>query len=223
MKYLTLLATVLLVCSCSSIPPPPRTFSVNLKSPSYKAGEAEAYVTNLISFGAMKKIPINVLYYPDDDAVCLQFRHEFTDCNQFWDRIGREAFVGALQTYQDEFDQRKLTNSNKKNRSAYGSVPGFFAWRRTRISVQATDNTNIGLGYQFRNKAVFFSTAQSEAVFKESEASRTINSQSELIMHFTREQAGILAGFFNQELLQRIERPAAGTMTDSSGSALDTY
>jgi len=220
MKYLTLLVTALLVCSCSSAPPPPRSFSVNLKAPSYKLGEAEAYVTNIVSFGAMKKMPINLLYYPDDDAVCLQFRYEFTDCNQFWDRAGREAFVGALQTYQDEFDQRKLTNNNRRNRSAYGTVQGFFAWKRTRISAQATDSTNVGLGYQFRSKAVFFSTAQSEASFKDSEESRTINTQGGLTMHFTREQAGTLAAFFNQELLQGIERPAAGTRADSM---LDSY
>jgi len=220
MKYLTFLVTALFVCSCSSIPPQPKPFSVNLKSPSYKVGEAEAYVTNIIFFGNMKKIPITVLYYPDDDAVCLQFRYEYIDCNQFWDRTGREAFVSALQTYQEEYDQRKLVNSNRKNRNAFGSVPGFFAWKRTKISVQASDTTKIGLGYQFKSKAVFFSTTQSEAVFKESPESKDVITQGELIIHFTREQAGILTGFFNQDLLQGIDRPASGTTKDS---AIDMY
>jgi len=212
MKYLTLLVTALFVCSCLSAPPPQKSFSVNLKSPRNKTGETEGYLSGISSFGTMKKIPINVFYYPDDDAVCLQFKYEFTDCNQFWDRAGREAFVGALQTYEVEFEQRKLANSNRKNRNAYGTVPGFFAWKRTIVSQQLSATTDIGLGYQFRKKSVFFSTTQSEAVFQDPMASRTVETQREMIMYFTREQARALAVLFNQELLLGLEKSATGAM-----------
>ena len=105
MKYLTFIVTAFLLFSCSSAPPP-RTFSVDLASPRYEAGEIEANLDRYLSIGSLRKSTVNVYYYPNEDAVCLQFRVQFVNCNQFWDKAGRDAFVSALKRYQEEYDRK---------------------------------------------------------------------------------------------------------------------
>jgi len=218
MKYLILLITAFLVYSCSSSPPP-KTFSVDLASPHYEAGDAEAYFDPFFSIGSLKKYPVNVYYYPNEDAVGLQFNIQYVNCNQFWDKTGRDAFIAAFKRYQEEYEQRKLTG--KKNRNAYGTVQGFFTWKRSPISAQARGNTKIEIGYLFKDKAVFFTTTQGEAIDGD-QISRGRNQTSPvLLMYFTRAQAESLAALFSQEHLQGLGRPAAGT---GGGAAdLDGY
>jgi len=219
MKYLFLILTAFFVLSCSSSPPP-RTFSVNLNSPRYEAGDIEAYFDRYLSIGSLKKNQVNVYYYPAEDAVCLQFKVQFVSCNQ-WDRAGRDAFVAALKRYQEEYEQRKLANRNRKTRDVYGSVQGFFMWKKTPVSVQAFGSPKVNLGYQFKDKAVFFTTTQLESRY-ESPVSRDRSQTSPvLLMYFTREQAASLAELFSQEHLQGLGKPAAGT--GGSAAELDEY
>jgi hypothetical protein len=219
MKYLFLLIAAFLAYSCSTSAPPPKTFSVDLNSPNYEAGDAEAYFDPFFAIGKLRKYPVNVYYYPNEDAVGLQFKVQYVDCNQFWDKAGRDAFVTAFKRYQEEYEQQKLTN--KKNRDAYGTVQGFFTWKRSQISVQARGNTKIDIGYQFKDKAVFFTATQGETVNND-QISRSVNQTSPvMIMYFTRAQAESLAELFSQEYLQGLGKPAAGK---SGGAAeLDEY
>jgi len=211
MKNFFLVITAYLLFSCSSVPPP-KTFSVDLNSLRYEAGEIEAYLDRYLSIGSIKKSPVNVYYYPAEDAVCLQFKKQFVSCNQFWDKTGRDSFVAAFKRYQEDFEQRKLTNRNRKTRDVYGSVQGFFMWKKTPVSEQAHGSPKVNLGYQFKDKAVFFSTTQLESYY-ESPVSRDRSETSPvLLMYFTREQAGSLAALFSQEHLQGLGKPAATGM-----------
>jgi len=218
MKYLFLIITAFFVFSCSSSPPP-RTFSVDLNSPRYEAGAFEAYFDRYLSIGSLRKNPVNVYYYPNEDAVCLQFKIQFVNCNQFWDKTGRDAFVAAFKRYQEDYEQRKLANRTRKARAAYGSVQGFFMWKKTPVSVQAFGSPKINLGYQFKDKAVFFTATQLESRY-ESPVSRDRSQTSPVMLtYFTREQAANLAALFSQEHLQGLGRPAAGT----GGGAVEYY
>jgi hypothetical protein len=220
MKEFFLILTAFLLFSCSSAPPP-KIFSVDLSSQHYEAGEIEANLDRYLSIGGLKKIPVNVYYYPAEDAVCLQFKMQFVSCNQFWDKTGRDTFVAALRRYQEEFEQRKLVNGNKKTRDVYGTVQGFFAWKKTPVSAQAHGNLQYNLGYQFNKNAVFFTTTQTEAKY-EHPSSKSMNQTSPvLVMYFTRAQAESLAELFSQEYLQMLGKPASGK---SGGAAeLDEY
>ena len=220
MKYLFLIITAFFVLSCSSSPPP-RTFSVNLNSPRYEAGAIEAYFDRYLSIGSLKKNQVNVYYYPAEDAVCLQFKVQFVSCNQFWDRAGRDAFVAALKRYQEEYEQRKLVNRNRKTRDAYGTVQSFFTWKKTPISVQAYGSPKINIGYQFNDKAVFFTTTQLESRYEDPQSRDRSQTSPILVIYFTREQAANLAELFSQEYLQGLGKPAAGT--DGGPSELDGY
>jgi len=198
--------TALLVFSCVSAPQP-QMFTVDLNSRHYTAGEIEAYFAPYLGIGNLKKNMVTVYYYPNEDAVCLQFKVQFVTCNQFWDKTGRDSFVAAFRRYQEEYEQKKLVKS-KKTRDAYGMVHGFFAWKRTPVSAQAHGSLQYNLGYQFKDRAVFFSTTQTEAKF-EHPASKSMDQSSPVLsVFYTRAQAESLIGLFNQEFLQTLGRPS---------------
>ena len=206
MKYLTLMLTAFLVCSCTTHQPS-QLFSVSHTSQRHEIGEAEAYLTGVFSLGRLKKTQLNVFYYPKEDAVCLNFKHEFAECNQFLNKVGREAFISAFKLYQEEFEQKKLTNKNLRNTKVYGTVQGFFMWRRTVLSVRARGNPRINFGYQFKEDSVFFSTTQSVAEYVDPESRDSNQSYPVFTMYFTKEQAKNLTELFSHEFLQNLVNP----------------
>jgi len=199
---------VLLVCSCSSTPQA-EPFSVDLDSPRFHAGSIEAYLEKSFSINRdLKKNDITVYYYPVEGAVCLEFNVMYVNCNQFWDRDGRDAFVSAFERYQQEYEQRKLVKGNKKTRKMYGEAQGFFTWKKTSIGVQAHGNPKIKLGYQFNGQSVFFTTTQMESYYVDPQA-RSRNQTSPIVeIYFTRAQAESLIALFKQEHLQSLGLPS---------------
>jgi hypothetical protein len=220
MKYIILLFTVFFVFSCASTPKE-EPFSVNLNSPRHEAGSFEAYLDRTFSLGKINKNTIAVYYYPLEDAVCLQFNVMFVNCNQFWDRDGREAFVKAFERYQEEYDQRKLGKGNRKTRGMYGEVQGYFTWKKTAIGVQAHGSPKIKLGYQFKGKSVFFTTTQMESYYEDPQGHSRNQTSPITELYFTRSQAESLVALFKQEYLRSLSLPPkTGTVSDSE---LDKY
>ena len=207
-KLITIVLTVLLVCSCSTTPKE-KPFEVDLKSPRYTAGSAEAYMTKAFSLkGTLAKTDLGISYYPVEDAVCLEFKVLLVRCQQFWDRDGREAFVNAFERYKGEYERRELkVTKNKKVRGMYGDIRGYFAWKKTPVSVHAHAPAIVRLGYQFKDRSAFFTTTQMEAYYEDS-ISRTRSQTSPVtIMFFTRAQAEALIELFNQDYLRTLGLP----------------
>jgi hypothetical protein len=219
-----LIAHFSLLISCVS-GPKAEPFTVNLKSPSVEMGSTEAYIDKLLSLkkDALKETEIAVSYYPVEDAVCLSFKVMFIDCRQFWDRAGRDAFIGALERYNEDFAQRNLAEGSKrKTRKAYGSVQGFFAWKKTPVAVQAYGSSNIELGYHRKDKAAFFSTTQLEAHYQDP-ISRTRSQDSAVTeMYFTRAQAASMAALFTDANRRSGGETFPGT-GDDGGGKVDVY
>jgi hypothetical protein len=219
MRFTLVAILIALVFGACSSTPKEESFSVDLRSPRYEAGSAEAYFDRYLSIGNLKKNDVAVFYYPIEDAVCLQFKIQFADCNQFWDRDGREAFVGALERYKDDYEERKLGKTSKKTaRRTYGSTQGFFAWKRTIIGIQAHGSPKVEFGYNIKSKAAFFTTTQLESYYVDHIAPQSRNQTSPVIMmYFTRAQAEALVLLFDEENLKTLRLPGSGN------SAPDMY
>ena len=220
-KIIIILTIVLLLFSCASAPKE-QPFTVDLKAPSHEIGTIEAYVDRPVSVkSSIGKSEIGVSYYPEDDAVCLQFKAMyFIGCQQFWDRDGREAFIAAFERYKEDFEQRTLIKaSKKKTRQAYGEVNSYFAWKKSVISEQAHGSSKTKIGYHFKEKAAFFSVTQMETYY-ESYASRSRNQTSGVTsIYFTQAQAEALIALFNDEYLRKFGRRGGYSVPD----VLDEY
>jgi hypothetical protein len=223
MRFTIVVIFIALVFGACSSTPKEGPFSVDLRSPRYEAGSSEAYFDRYMSIGSLKKNDVAVFYYPIEDAVCIQFKLQFAECNQFWDKAGREAFVGALERYKGDYEERKLSKASKKKaRRTYGSTQGFFAWKRTKIGIQAHGSPKVEFGYNIKSKAAFFTTTQLESYYVDHIAPQSRNQTSPVIMmYFTRAQAEALALLFDEEYLATLRQQP--NLPVSGDSASDMY
>jgi len=182
-------------------------FSVNQRtSPRAQAGQIEAQFNNLFPMPGIKTVKINVLYFPAEDAVCLEYKLNTFTYQLFWHRAGREAFVKALEKYNADFDAQKLSNRNARTRNRYGVVEEcYLVWEQSSRTSQGYGNADIELGYYFRENSPFFAATQMEAFFDSPTFDDDFDQVSaEIPIFFTRAQAEGLTALFAQDYLQSI-------------------
>jgi hypothetical protein len=204
---LLLFCSTILVTCASADWTPKEQFVVNLNSPQIPIGEIELQFDTFMGLRGLRKENVNVIYFPREDAVCLQFRHEFVNYHQFWSRRGRLEFLSALERYNTEYTERTLAVNDRRSRRSYGVVEGYLIWQMYTFTVQARANMNVELGYEFKDRAPYFTINQRQAEFKE-DHSRDNNRTSPVItMFFTRAQAAQLAALFDPEFLRGFASP----------------
>jgi len=216
-KIISVLIVILSINSCAFMKKevdlaaqkqPPFTVNLNNNgtSPRVSAGKIEAQFNNLFPMPGIKSVNIDVIYFPVENAVCLEYRLNTYSYQQFWHRDGRDAFIKALKSYNEDFDGQKLVNRNTRTKSRYGIVEEcFLKWQQSSRTTQGYGNMNMELGYYFREGSPFFAVTQLEAFFD----SPTFDDDddhvsAEIPMFFTRAQAEELAALFSQDYLLSI-------------------
>jgi len=222
--FLTVFLCIVIFISCNTINKPVRQkFTVSLSSPQIPIGEIEVQFSSFMSLGSLKKENVNVIYFPREDAVCLQYRREFITYHQFWSYNGRQTFITALQRYNEDYSSRDLELKSRKTKRKYGVVEGYLIWQMYTFTVQARANMNLELGYEFKDRAPYFLVNQREAEYKE-EISRDNNRTSATVpMYFTRAQAAELEALFDQNYLRGLVSPAGGLIPVISDPERDEY
>jgi hypothetical protein len=197
-------------------------FIVSLDSPQFQIGEIELQFDNIFPLGGIRSNTVTVLYFPREDAVCLQYRLDYITYHQFWSRSGRQVFINALESYKGDYQDRNLERNSRASKRNYGTVQGYLIWQMFSISVQAKANMNVDLGYFFNDRSPYFTVTQREAVY-EDQRSRTYNRTSNVIsMYFTRAQADELAALFQQHYLRGLTVPG-GSRIETVENTVDTY
>ncbi len=183
-------------------------FTVDLRSAKVPAGETGAQFDSSVPLMPIRKIDVSVIYFPDEDAVCLQYKLSPNTFYQFWDKDGRDAFVKALDKYNEDFQDKNLRNSiSGRTKSRYGTTDGYLIWQSGSFGVQAKGNMDMEFGYYFREKAPFFTVTQGEVQFENylaGEEEEKLMISGERPMFFTRSQAAEVAAFFDQGFLDSI-------------------
>ncbi|MDR0319933.1 MAG: hypothetical protein LBI28_00380 [Treponema sp.] len=184
-----------------------------MNSRQIEIGEIEAQFNPPLSLGTLKKENVKVLYFPQEDAVCLQYKHEFVTYHQFWSAHGRRTFAAALAKYNEDYDARNLNaKGGRRTRSTYGSVKGYLIWQMFSFTVQARANMNLGMGYEFKERSPYFTINQGVAEYRE-EISRDNNKNSPIIaLYFTRAQAAELAALFDPAFLRELGSPGGNNI-----------
>lgn len=202
--YLSIIILVLCVIGCAtggSQQVQGEDFTVTLDSPYVTIGEFNAQFIRGGSLNALAASRVTVLYFPLEDAVCLQFNPQGMTYYQFWSRTGRQLFLDALASYNEDFETRNLPNSRNTRRN-YGITRGYLVWQQYDFSVQASGNMDVQLGYTFNNRLPYFTINQMEAQF----IHRNIegyNRDSQIItMFFTRAQAAEMAELIQPQVLR---------------------
>jgi len=239
MKKLLIVFIVLSFCSCKSIMDKQEIylaeqnkgkFTVDLTSPQFKAGETSMQFISMYPFAPLRTVDAAILYYPVEDAACIQFKLDTYTFHQFWNRESREAFIKALDDYNKDYDAKKLTSgkSNVTKNIYGGGANGYLTWQAASFTMLAKGDILFDFGYYFREKSPFFTVTASNAVYVNltTKDNEKMNS-GERIMHFTRAQASAVADFFKQEHLQSVVpeayRSVTETWTQQSSVKYDDY
>ena len=180
-------------------------FTVSLNSVQVVIGEIEAQFMKPMSRN-LRKENITVIYFPQEDAVCLRYVLDFITYHQFWSRNGRLEFNKALTQYNEDYNERTLVNS-RRSRQTYGTVQGYLIWQQFNFSVQARANMNVDLGFDFREKLPYFTVNQGEAEYINPNIPRNNRTSPVMPLFFTRAQAGQLAELFESHYLRSIVVP----------------
>jgi len=185
-----------------------------MNSPYITAGSIEAQFNRPFPLSGVSKEDVNVIYYPFEDAVCLQFKSNTVSYNQFWDRKGRIAFLAALEKYKEDFtNQRLKSRNNNKTKSQYGKIDeSYLVWNTYRYSLSYRGNMEVELGYYFRDNSPFFAVTLLEAEYISPSLDKERDDTSPVIpIFFTRAQAEELAQIFDQDFLTSITPDAYQT------------
>ncbi|MCL2210380.1 MAG: hypothetical protein FWB95_00475 [Treponema sp.] len=191
-------------CSCTTVPKTTGVkdnFTIDLNARPIQIGEIELQIETFFGLGKLKKIIAPVTYYPKEDAVCLQYKFNMINCQQFWSRKGRLVFQSSLDRYNEDYDMRNLSRNDRKSQERYGETIGYLIWQQADFLVRARGNMRIHLGYTFKDKAPFFTVFQLDAEYID-EMARDNNRVSDIVTFFyTRAQAADLVSLFNQDML----------------------
>ena len=210
MKVLLPLAVILVFTACASRPRPNDKFIVELSSPRLPAGEIETQIDRAFPLIGLKKIIVDVSYYPYDDAVCLRYRSDFFNYYQFWSKAGREVFLSALEKYNVDYSARDLAAKNRKSKKTYGGTEGYLIWQMYSLTRRAQANMDMELGYAFKDNSPYYAVTQKLASYIDNiNKENNMNSQ-EITMYFTRAQAQELATLFDQDFLRGLVSPEMG-------------
>lgn len=205
-KIIFVFAAILCCAACASFHPVKERTRVNLRGLKVDIGTTEAEFDKLVSIKDLKKSEINVSYFPEDDVVCLNFRHNLITYYLFWSKANRSVFSSALARYKQAYNTRDLPVKNMQTKRAYGTLRGMLMWESTKFSLRGTSHPNIDIGYHFVNKAPYFSFSVRETPNEDPVTKDNLPRNNNFNVYFTRAQADELAAMFTSEYLQTFSK-----------------
>jgi len=210
MKIISIFLLVLLLGSCKSItgkPPVEPKFTVSLSSQQIPLGEINMQIDRSFPFTGIKKVIAVVTYFPEENAVGLNYKSDFFFFHQFWDSAGRQDFINALANYKEDYAARNLDGNPKTTKRNYAVFEGYLMWQRTRISRRYMSNMDMEIGYYFRDRMPYFAVTQKQAIHIDKITEKDNNASQETSMYFTRAKADELAALFDPETLREHAMP----------------
>jgi hypothetical protein len=200
MKKLAIFAAVIALFSCAGVKSPSHHPEMVANIDPFTVGTIDAAFDQTFST-KLKPREINVVFYPRDNTVALEFRHELIGYKQFWNQSAREQFIRALRLYNDDFDAKKLVFQYSKSRAAYGKFKGRLEWATIKITAVHRSSPTIQLGYRFKGDNPYFTVMQGIAKDESGIDERSPPESSSFAIYFTKAQAENLAELFRQEFL----------------------
>jgi hypothetical protein len=224
-KFLIILTITLALCACNTTGRAEKeVFTVNFNSPQIPMGELEIQINAPFPLPGIRKHVATLIYYPEEDAVCLQYVSDLITYYQCWSRKGRAAFINALEEYKNDYDTRNLsTTGRNQTRQKYGVVQGFLMWRMHRFALLARAEVRIDLGYLFVSNAPYFTLYQWDAHYVDRALSDNNRNSSRLPLYFTRSQADELALRFDQSYLLELAANNSNNVFNEKDVGVDQY
>ena len=148
----------------------------------------------------LKTDAMEIIFYPRENEVALEFKHNLGQYRQLWNKEGRRTFIEALSRYEEDFRAQKLRNNYYRTSSEYGKSKNRFQWKSLSISTTYGSSPVIELGYRFRDNSPFFTTHQLAAK-EETKTNANVDESPSFTIYYNRAQAQELARLFDEAFL----------------------
>jgi len=204
-KLLFIFLPVFILFSCSSTQQrtsAPPGFTVSLDSKQEPLGIIEMQRDLLFPRSGLTKESVEIIYFPEEDAVCFKYRSDFFTYHLFLDFNGRELFRNALEKYTADYEVRDLTDNSRRTNAIYGNSYGYLIWQEFKFTKKFDGNMEVEAGYQFKSRSPYFTFTQKQASYINKLDLKTQNRSQTITMHFTRAQAQELEALLDEELLR---------------------
>jgi hypothetical protein len=199
-QFIIFFAGVLLAVSCSHVEKAVKYPNMAADIDPYSVGEVTVSLDQAFS-ASLKIEQAEVLFYPRENEVALEFSNNAGQYRQFWTQEGRRFFIEALNRYKEDFANQHLITNYNKSRAAYGKAKGRFQWKTIKISATYLSLPYVELGYRFRDNAPYFTVYQISAKEQSGSNKEGIKESPHYSIYFTRAQAEELAKLFDDAFL----------------------
>jgi hypothetical protein len=168
---------------------------------SYKYLETDT--TNLFMnsfFSGFKQSPAKILINPEENLAGFQVRYETVLYNLIFDKNTRNALNNDVQTYFNDFSNKKLEKSNKKTFNAYGQNTCYLEWGNAKGMMAYQSKTTCDFGYIFKKNSPFFTitiwpTTSEGDIREEADVITT----QKIVYYFTKTQASMLLDLISEQ------------------------
>jgi hypothetical protein len=169
---------------------------------------------------------IKIFFDPRINSVYLDFKYQMVYYRQYWDKPARDAFIAALNRYYADYDAKALLVKESKTRKIYGKTTGMTRWSTLNSSFSAKSNAYpvMEIGYTFKKDKPYFSILQLEAkevLENNKNSNEPLKTSLRIRTYYTRDQAGGLAKYFDNDYLMGLIRDYAKPST--GGFSPDDY
>ncbi|MDR1898497.1 MAG: hypothetical protein LBQ55_00645 [Treponema sp.] len=213
------LTAVFFLFSCASFP---RRRSENFladKDP-IPLGTVKFELDNFLGSDVTQK-ELTVEFHPRTDEVSLRYRYETIAYTLYIGKNGRRLFSEGFKKYRAEYEAKTLINKASKTRGAYGRGQERLEWGVVKLT-EKKGHPRVQFGYLFK-KAPYFTITQGQTKDEFFGSSgEGITDARRMTLYFTRAQAEILDGWFDQNMLLGLLGPAVQPDTPDS-DASDEY
>ena len=219
-RFLCLCAAALLYVSCAGMRGPKYPNMLADMDP-FSLGSVTASLDQILS-SEIREASLEVIFYPRENEVLLEFDHGVSQYWQFWNEAGRRQFIQALSSYKDDFANRRLDTRFNRSRAIYGRFKGRFHWKPLSFSPLYKASPEILLGYRFRGDAPYFSASQLRSKEETGINRGGVDESPAYSIYFTRAQGDELAHLFDQAYLLGL-LPEVYTPPAASDPSRDVY
>ncbi|MCL2879189.1 MAG: hypothetical protein FWF29_02985 [Treponema sp.] len=210
--------------SCATVDPGAKYPNMIANLDPFQIGSVDVSFDQMLS-SKPKANSVDVVFYPRENRVALEFRHDLIQYKLYWDESARMHFIAGLKQYDSDFSAKTLLFQYNKTRAVYGKIKGKLTWRNFKFTAEYTASPVLELGYRFKDNNPFFTvmTRSAKDESKNSGSSAPMESTS-FAIYFTRAQGESLAQLFDQDFLLE-KAGVSDTQKPVTGNdpALDLY
>lgn len=162
----------------------------------------ETSVFSTTAFGNIKQQAASILINPKTKLAGFGSKYMAAYYVVQLDAEGRDALRKAVDSYLDDFENKRLDRKDGRSYKKYGDTPVRIEWGTIKASTPNYAEGKIQLGYKFKDKSPYFTlTAYSMPNIKKMKDESAVTESLPLSYYMTKAQATSLVSLLDENMI----------------------